>query len=308
MSDPSPEPEACASPTLYGPCAPYATVADVEEGCGDHGLDLADVPPPEDAPEGTEPTPGPDVALLEKALLWASRRAFMATGYRFFGCCEAEIRPARRCAPGLVGLALPDGWPWASWGVAEILPSWASGFVPVLACGCPDAAPCACTPWDRIPLPLLPVREIVEVTIDGAVLDPAAYRVEAEGWLVRIDGETWPSFNAPLPLGEEGTWSVRWRHGLDLPPEGVPLVASYGVELAKACKGGECSLGPGIRVVRREGVEFAVAEPPEYREKNLTGFGPLDDWISLLNGGHVTEPPRIYRPGREHSAPILERA
>lgn len=302
MSD-TPPAEGC-EPTLYGPCSPYATVADVADACASSGgLELAPVEPE----GGGEPQPGADAALVEKALLWASRRVFMATGYRFWGCCEATIRPCRERCSGVASIQFPSAWPWASWPALD--PMWTGGAVPVWACGCPLGDPCGCSSWDRIPLPMLPARSISEVKIGAQVLDPSAYTLYAQGWLLRIDGEPWPSCQAiEKPLGEEGTWSVTYRHGLDLPPEGLPLVAQYAAELAKACKGGECSLGPGIRVVQRDGVEFAVAEPAEYRERQLTGFGPLDDWISLLNGGHVTEPPRLYQPGRPASAPILEPA
>lgn len=284
----------CDTPTAYGPCAPYATLADLCTGCDCTGLDV-DAEYPCDGL-------GPDAALVESALLWASRRVFMATGYQFFGCCEATIRPCRQQTCGVVSATLPDGFPWTSWLQPEQLPAWASGLVPVWACSC-SADDCSCTSWDRIPLPLLPAREVVSVQIDGDTLDPSSYTLVDSAWLLRVDGERWPTCQAvELPDGDVGTWSVTYRHGLDLPPEGVPLVAQYACELARACKGGDCSLGPGIRVVHRDGVEFAVAEPADYRERNLTGFGPLDDWISLLLGGHVSEPPRIYRPGREQSS------
>lgn len=258
MSDPAPL-EPC-EPTAYGPCSDYATVADVIACGGDTGLELEPIVPE----GGGEPTPSPDYELLVKALRWASRRVFMATGQMFFGCCEAKIRPPCRSA-----------------------------------CGCVIAQSCAaCLAQDRVPVPFLPLREIVEISIAGETLDPSKYQGYSEGWIVRTDGELWPL---------DDDWWYIIRHGLDLPPEGVPLVAAYALELAKSClPAGECSLGPGIRVVQRDGVEFAVAEPPEYRELLLTGYGPLDDWIQLLRGGHVIEPPRVYRPGSEAPAPILE--
>lgn len=286
------------TPTAYGPCAPYLTVEElVALGCGCSEFDLAPV----------EAEPGPDAALISNALLWASRRVFMATGYRFWGCCEATIRPCRAsCAAGVAEPGFPADWPWSTWPWAELPAAWGSGLVPVWACGCPAGDPCSCTAWDRIALPLLPARDVLAVTIDGEDLDPAAYALVADAWLLRIDGDRWPSCQAvEKPLSEPGTWAVRYRHGLDLPPEALPLVGLYACELAKACRGGDCALGPGIRVASRDGVEFAVAEPSDYRERGLVGFGPLDDWISLLNGGHVTEPPRIYRPGREAPSPLI---
>lgn len=277
---------------MYGPCAPYLTAEEAAGFCSDCTL-----PAPE--------APGYDAAVaeLEAALLWASRRVFMATGYRFFGECSAVIRPCRKGCSGLpASLSIPSDWPYPAWPV----PIGAEGYVNVWACGCSAGDPCSCTSWDRLPLPYLPARSVTDVTIDGTALDPGAYRVVAEAWLERIDGEAWPVCqDVGAPLTEVGTWGYTLSHGLDLPPEGLPLVSAYACELLKSCAGGECALPAGVRVVSRDGVEFAVAEPSEFRELGLTGFGPLDDWIMLLNGGHVTEPPRIYRPGREAPAPIL---
>jgi hypothetical protein len=288
----------CTPATSYGPCQPYATLEDVAL-CGVcSGFELDG----EYDGDGL----GPDAELLTQALSWASRRVFMASGYRFFGCCETTIQPCRTSCSSGVSVTLPSDWPWSSWPWPQLPEPWLAGLVPVWACGCPSDEPCSCTRWDRIPLPLLPAREVVAVEIDGVPLDSSAYRLHAEGWLLRVDGGEWPSCQElGVEPGGEGTWTVTYRHGLDLPPEAVPLVAQYACQLAKSCRGDDCDLGPGIRVVQRAGVEFAVAEPSDYRERGLLGFGPLDDWLSLLNAGHVTEPPRIYRPGREQPAPLL---
>jgi hypothetical protein len=150
-----------------------------------------------------------------------------------------------------------------------------------------------------LPLPFLPARSIDDVTIDGATLDPADYALIDGAWLALINGDRFPACqNLELPLTEEGTWGYTETHGLDLPPEGVPLVAQFAVELAKACRGVECGLGPGIRVVHRDGVDFEIVDAP--LGEHSTGYGPLDQWIGLLHGGHVAEPPRLFNPMRRH--------
>jgi hypothetical protein len=154
-------------------------------------------------------------------------------------------------------------------------------------------------------LPFLPARSVDDVTIDGTTLDPSAYALVDHASLARIDGEPWPTCNdLTLADTEEGTWTVTFHHGLDLPPEAVPLVAQFAVELAKACRGVECGLGPGIRVVHRDGVDFEIVDAP--LGEHSTGYGPLDQWIGLLHGGHVAEPPRLYNPMRRQRRNILE--
>jgi len=294
----------CATPTAYGPCAPYATVEDVVACGGCSKLNL----------EPLDPETNPDVALLQQALEWASRRVFEATGGQWWGCCSITVAPCRpsECA---YPAGLPAGFPPPPLGGVPVQPwehlpavpwgTWnASGdpvFVNLWRCGCPSSGGCDCGAiGDVLVLPFGPVREVVSVTIDGDDLPAEDHWVLLpDGVLVRTDGETWPRCqDRTKPLGSDGTWSVTYRHGLDLPPEAVPLVARYACELARGCRTGECDLPPGFRVVDREGVEFGVEEPAEYRMQGLTGFGPVDDWITLQRGGHVglADAPRAYRP------------
>lgn len=277
--------------TDFGPCGAYLKAAAARALCP-----CAALPAPSD-PE----TPDP----LDQVLRWASRRVFMATGYRFWGSCTATIRPCRTYAGWPTRTVLvPDDWP--TWPYpAYPLPD-GDGFVNVWACG--HAGPsCSCTGWDTLPLPLLPVNEITSVQIGAEPLDPAAYRLVAGAWLQRIDGGVWPACQETAPLGEPGTWGVGVKWGMALPPEGEPLVALYACELAKLCGGqGDCQLGPGIRVTKRGDTEYELVASDDYRERGLTGFDPLDDWISLLNGPNTVTPPRLFRPGRQPAAPILE--
>lgn len=285
------------APTAYGPTNPYATLADLSE-CGS-GCDAFTFDP-------DNPATG-DGPLLVAALGWASRRVFLASGQRFFGLTESTIRPCRARVSGLVPFSVfPFGFPWETWPWPEIPYGWDSGIMPVWACNCSLDQACQCTTWDRIPLPLLPVRAITEVKIDGAVFNASHYCVYQQGWLLRTDGDPWPSCQAvEKPDTEADTWSVTYQHGLDLPPEAVPLVGMYACELATRCKGGDCQLPAGVRVAHRDGVDFVVAEPSEYRKLGQTGFPPVDDWVALLNGGHVQEAPRIYRAGRSSNQTTL---
>lgn len=298
--------DACA-PTVYGPCAPYATLEDVT-GCGGcHGMELAPEPPPED--------PTADQLLMERALVWASRRVFEATGGQWWGCCPITVRP---CRPS--ECTWPAGWPAGAfpppgYGPVPVepwqhLPAIPFGmavgagetvFVNVWRCGCTEPNTCSCGAiGDRLVLPFGPVREVLEVKIDGVVLEADEhYAVTPEGVLVRTDGELWPRCQDVTAAPDaEGTWSVTYRHGFDPPPELRPMVAEFACELARACQPGECSLPPGFQVVNRDGVDFGVVEPSEYRAQGLTGFGPIDDWILLMRGGHVgiQDAPRAYRP------------
>lgn len=275
--------------TLYGPCAAYLTAERARQLCP-----CASVP---------APTEGQDDPL-DGLLLAASRRVFMATGYRFWGNCADTIRPCRTYAGWATRtVVVPDDWP--VWPYPAVPFPLDDGFVNVWACGHPGPT-CSCTGWDSLPLPLLPVNEITSVQIGAVVLDPSQYRLVAGAWLQRVDGGVWPACQETAPLGEPGTWGVGIRWGMALPPEAEILVALYACELGKLCGGGDCALGPGIRVTRRGDTEYELVASDDYRERGLTGFDPLDDWISLLNGPNTTTPPRLFRPGRQAAAPLLE--
>lgn len=262
-----------------GPCQPYVPL-DEDLICPCAAIDV-------NVPEQLE--------MWELMVLHASKRTWLATDGRFTGCCTATIRPCpKRCAPR-VGLDAPPmglGVPaWPAVVQAQPYPL----FVNCWACTC-RTSECSCAALEEIRLPWLPVRDVLEVKIDGVVVDPSAYRVlPGTNRLVRIDGGRWPTCQSQaLEDTETGTWSITFRHGMDLPSEAVPLVAGYACELVKLCRGQDCGLPDGVRVIQRPGVTYAVIDPQKYREAGLTGYSPLDDWIMQLRGGHARERPRLW--------------
>lgn len=270
---------------LWLPAQPYATAADLPCDC--KKVDTGST-------------------VYEWALMAASRRVYEVTFGQFPGCFETKIRPCRKvCSTLHERLAqqdalrrqhsLPPAMPFiVDGGPAPLL-------VNLWACDCAED-PCSCGGVrDFIVLPYRPVREVLEVLLDGEVFT-AWELVGAK--LYRTDGLPWPTCNAPLADTEPGTWSVRFSHGVGLPPEGAALVALYACELAKmACKE-KCDLPDGIRVVSRPGVEYGVLDY-RYRSQNLTGYIPLDDWLNVLLGGNrrAREQPRIWSARRARQRP-----
>lgn len=271
-----------------GPCSPYATIADVE-ACPCAGLEI-----------GTEGEPGPDRAAVEAALAAASLRVWRALGGRYPGVCQVTIWPC----PPVDACGAPPGtlYPLAPWTPAIIT----TGPEPQLAnvrCGCETHPRCGCVAWPRVELPWLPVLSVEEVTIDGVALDPEAWHVAGTA-VERTDGQGWPACQAPggYPDGE-GSWSITYTYGgPPFPADGIGPLVAYACELAKRCRGDACALDPSVRVVSRDGVEYEIVEPADYREQGLLGYGPLDDWIAHMRGGvdRTVEAPRLYRP------PVLE--
>lgn len=124
-----------------------------------------------------------DPALKARSEMLAWTTLQRLTGYRL-ALCPTSVRPcAARCNPGAWMEAPVSGFPadgpYISQGV------WYN------ACGCSSPDSCSCGPLSEV---ILPASEVggVSVRINGATLDPSAYRVDNGNRLVRTDGGVWP--------------------------------------------------------------------------------------------------------------------
>lgn len=233
-------------------------------------------------------------ALATQAALMidvASDLLFQWSGRRYPGVCERRIRP---CVAdrGERGLVRPEGW-GRSWGV----------------CGCSGAA-CYCLGRHEIDLGVYPIREIVEVLVDGDPLDPARYRVDDRRSLVRLrdaDG-TWPTWPARQDLGSdddaEGTWSVLVRWGEEPPVSGRHAAAVLACELAMACSQDPnvqdaCRLPKNATSVTREGITM-VLSPSDFLDRNgNTGLYEVDLFLQAVNPNRERRRPAVWWPGKD---------
>jgi hypothetical protein len=210
------------------------------------------------------------------------------TGRRF-GLCEVTVRPCRLgCREGASRYYPPEGPGWS--------PVLVGGVWRNITCGvCRHG--CECEQVERVQLPG-PVYDIVGIRVDGAVLDPAAYRVDNHTMLVRDDGGTWPACQAlHLPDGDPGTWSVTYRWGWPVPVGGQLAAAVLACELAKAVAGDEsCGLPQRVQTITREGVTIGLLDPFDGLENGKTGLWAVDSWIESLRkpAGRA----RVYSPDR----------
>lgn len=143
-------------------------------------------------------------------------------------------------------------------------------------------AKCGCYSPHTLILPG-PVNSIIEITIDGDVLDPATYRVEDYAWLVNLT-EAWPRCADQFADGFVITYEI----GL-APPPGAALVAGeLACELAKAfCDDASCRLPRNIQTMTRQGVTVNFAE--------VMGFIPnVRFWVDMVND--KTRPGRVWSP------------
>lgn len=212
-----------------------------------------------------------DPVVKERAEMLAWSSLSRLTGFRL-SLCPTVVRPcATRCNPGI-------------WEVAPV--SGFDGFSPYIsngrwynACGCkPDS--CACTSINELILPDQEVSGPVVVKIDGATLDPSAYRVDNGNRLVRQDGTAWPycqDFN--VPAGEEGSFTVSYYVGVGPDPMLNYAAGVLAGEWYKACQGKGCRLPSTVTQVVRQGVTF---EMPGFASGS-TGIREVDEIVAIYN-------------------------
>jgi hypothetical protein len=162
---------------------------------------------------------------------------------------------------------------------------------------------CGCRPLDRVLLSGYPVREITEVKIDGAVVDPLTYRLDGWRYLVRMDGLSWPSCQAmDLWDTEDGTFSVTYRYGQDPPLVGSHAAAQLGCEIYRACtNSNDCALPTGTTRVARQGVVIERLAFSAWGLQNgiwRTGLNLVDAFLNSVNRGHLIRRPTVWSPAR----------
>lgn len=236
---------------------------------------------------------------------YAGQTLRMLTAYRVGGC-PITVRPClARCAPssylvaptpsgsGALGVAGPGLNPFINANGA-----WVNG------CGC-STGDCSCVQLCEVLLPP-PVGWVVEVRLDGAVVDEDSYRIDNERRLVRTDGGCWPSCqDMTAPADGEGAFSVTYLNAYLVDAIGSYVAGILACEFIKAITGGECQLPAGVTSVVRQGVtlEIAAGAFPD----GLTGIREVDAYIQRWNPNQLKMQPKVwspdYRPTRRTTWP-----
>lgn len=213
-------------------------------------------------------------AQIEDSLECASWVLYQLTRRKYPGICTDTVRPC--AAPAMGSSPMSWGWstPWGGW--------------------CCNRAhnqtmPCSCSEPSKITLGAYPIREVVEVEIDGVLLSTDLgddYDVLHRRWLIRMadaegHSQAWPmNQRLDLPLGEVGTWAVTFRYGAAPPRMGVRAAVAYAKELAKACAcKTDCVLPARVQSVARQGMSMVIANPEVFLANGFTGVAAVDEFI-----------------------------
>jgi hypothetical protein len=172
-----------------------------------------------------------------------------------------------------------------------------------------DAKACGCSPTSDVVLSGVPIREIVEVTIDGVALDADEYNLMEPNRLVRLRDITaphvrlvWPGCQAmDLPDTEEGTFSVTYTYGADPPQAGRSAAAALACEIWQACSpAGECALPENVTRTIREGITIESAPfAASSLKAGATGIAAIDSFVGLF-GGAGTGRSSVWSPDLEY--------
>lgn len=238
-----------------------------------------------------------DLQVKERseALAWTTLQAL--SGYRL-SLCPVTVRPcSRACADAArTWMVDPAVWGDGHYGATgSFSPNINAGGLWLNSCGC-RSGDCSCTFLSEARL-VGPVGGIESVTINGAVLDPSAYRVDNGNLLVRVDGGVWPACQdmaASLSDPTAQTFGVSYYMGF-----APDLVSKYAagllaVEYAKACMGKKCALPNGVTTITRQGVSMEIQAG--LFPNGFTGIQAVDAWLYTVNPNALKQAPRVSSP------------
>lgn len=230
-----------------------------------------------------------------EALAWYTLAALCAWQ---IGVCATTVRPcSARCAPPGSWIAAPVGG-----GQTGALPLRTIGrsFTPhmvggewVNSCGCSSADACSCGPVDEVLL-AGPVGDIVEVKINGVIIDPTWYRVDNGNRLVAQHADLkWPlcqDMSKP-----DGEFTVTYFRGA-APNEMTNYAAGLlTAEFMKACAGDKaCKLSAKVKTVVRGGSTYELDW--NLFENGWTRIEAVDAVIRIYNPHHLKTPSRVLSP------------
>lgn len=227
----------------------------------------------------------------DTALWLASTWLWGATG-RQYGPCPVTVRPSQgrgtelvyqdfAVLPGAAGLGVPGG-PFLFGG------RWFNAGCASACCG---NSACAIVLRG-------PVYDVQEVLVGEEEVPPSSYRVDITSGvylLVRTDGECWPTCqNFTADEGEDGSFSVTYRYGREVPEALAIATAMLACEWAKGISGGVCKLPAKMTRLSRQGVEVEVASTDP--AAGTTGILSVDNVVSTLNPAGRKSPPLLLSP------------
>lgn len=142
-----------------------------------------------------------------------------------------------------------------------------------------------------------PVREIVQIKLDGAVLPSTAYTLLDRRRLLRVPSVPWPTHQRlDLPDTAQGTLSIHFKWGKDVPEGGKVAAKLFAQQLGLYLAGRKCSLSDSLSTVTRQGTSRTHLDPSEFTRLSKTGLYLVDTWLNAVNPSGSRRRPRVFNP------------
>jgi hypothetical protein len=166
-----------------------------------------------------------------------------------------------------------------------------------LTCGsCSGGCNCAIISEALLPAP---VKQIVEVKVDGLIVPTGSYRVDDNRLLVRTDGGLWPICNnLARPDTQMDTWSVTAKFGQTVPAGGEWAVGELACEMVKAMQGQDCRLPKTVTSLARQGVTITFPDLTTLFDKQRTGLYLVDLFLTTWNPSRLRHRSGTYSVDR----------
>lgn len=226
-----------------GPCTDWVDADDVFDCSPCSGIALADR----------------NAVLAASAATAASRILFLLSDRKYPGTCTSMVRPCRK----------------GCWSPAHASSIWGS-----CSCGAQYAPACGCGAGvSQILLGSEPVIAITSVRVDGSLVAASSYRIDDYRWLVRTDGESWPSSQdlSADPATEADTFQVVFTHGRAVPEDGILGAKALACQFYQACAAdGDCVLPQTVQSIVRQGVEIGFENVDTLFTEGRTGVYAAD--------------------------------
>lgn len=243
-------------------------------------------------------TPQELTEICSTAALAASGGLYELSGRQYTGACgPITVRPVARPtdsdARAWVGLGQSG---WSGTGVGSNYGGIQPGVVS--AYGKVDPP--------EVDLGVHPVTEIVQVKIDGLVIDPTEYEVRDHRKLVRLRPKAdtvpiarygWPTTQIPdLADTEPGTFSVTLRYGQPPPPLGLIAARKLAEYLAAPMLGDHKHYPQRVTSVQRQGVSSMVVDVMDVLKAKATGIYEVDLFLLTYNPNRQRRRSRVFSP------------
>lgn len=135
-----------------------------------------------------------------------------------------------------------------------------------------------------------PTRAIIQVVVEGVILDESEYTLERS--VLKRLGECWPCGDGC----EEAPVVVTYEWGLDVPPLGELAMGEVACEVLHAIKQRDCQLPSNAVRIDRQGVSIDLESVQTLYAMGRMGLPITDQFLRAVNPSNLKQRSGVYTP------------